>query len=498
MADNTEKLIRAGEYIIDTAEILSYRISDGGPGQGLQPFRMDIKGIIGKLEFDQNLFKGSMYGKIQVLDQSDVRTLLPITGLEKLNLSFHTPGLDGPRGVANHSHPFHITRIENVAPDIKSGKRIQAYDIYFNSREVMYNITRKVSKAYDGPVELAVEDIFRNKRYLNSSKQLYVEPTIHPTKVVIPNTSPFKAIHMLQQRAISKRYKNAHYLFYENNDGYHFRSLESLLAMAGAGRRPSRWTYRMQSQHMRSEQGNRDVITDLKGVSSWTLARPVDLVDSIVGGAYSSKLMEHDMFFKTVQTSEFDYTEDWEKSFHTEMSEERNLPIPESKFEDTGKSISEAYDSMVMLKSHTSNIHNESVNASGKYTTQKAISQRRLMLNGTLTFTAHGLSHLQVGDIINFDIPIIEPLAHNKKQRLSPQWAGRYLIYQLKHILMAPNKYTMEVKCFKESVETPYPEEHNSWTHVPMPPKETHSVYALDDTILGSAGISSKFGVGKK
>ena len=27
MADNTEKLIKAGEYIIDTAEILSYRIS---------------------------------------------------------------------------------------------------------------------------------------------------------------------------------------------------------------------------------------------------------------------------------------------------------------------------------------------------------------------------------------------------------------------------------------------------------------------------------------
>ena len=63
---------------------------------------------------------------------------------------------------------------------------------------------------------------------------------------------------------------------------------------------------------------------------------------------------------------------------------------------------------------------------------------------------------------------------------------------------MAPNTYTMQVKCFKESVETPYPEEHNSWTHVPMPPKETHNVYALDDTIIGNAGISSKFGIGKK
>lgn len=496
MSDNPEKLIKAGDYVIDTAEILSYRISDGGPGVGLEPQRIDIKGIIGKLEFDQNLFKHSMYGKIQVLDTTDVRTLLPLTGLEKLSLSFHTPGLEGPRGVANDSHPFHITRIENVAPDIKSGKRIQAYDIYFNSREVLFNVTRKVSKAYEGPVELGVEDIFRNKRYLNSRKQLYLEPTIHPTKVVIPNTSPFKAIHMLQQRAISKRYKNAHYLFYENNDGYHFRSLESLLAMAGSGRRPARWNYRMQVANIRAPHGTRDVVTDLKGVSSWSLTKPIDIVDSIVNGAYSSKLMEHDMFFKTVKTTDFDYTKDWEKHFHTEMSqEEKNLPLPEAKFENTGKPISEAYDSRVMLKSHTSNIHNESVNASAEYTTQKALSQRRLMLNGTLRFVANGLSHLQVGDIINFDIPVIETLGHNKKQRLSPYWSGRYLIYQLKHIITVPNSYTIEVKAFKESPETPYPIEHNEWSHVAYEDSKTHNIYELDDTILGNAGISKKFGL---
>ena len=151
MASNPEKLTRAGEYVIDNAEIISYRITGGGPGVGNVPYRMNITGIIGKIELDQNLFNHSMYGRIQVLDANDIRTILPITGLEKLNLSFHTPGLEGPRGVAgnDNGHPFHITRIENVAPDIKAGKNIQAYDIYFCSREVMFNQIRKVSKAYD-------------------------------------------------------------------------------------------------------------------------------------------------------------------------------------------------------------------------------------------------------------------------------------------------------------------------------------------------------------
>ena len=34
MASNPEKLTRAGEYVIDNAEIISYRITGGGPGVG--------------------------------------------------------------------------------------------------------------------------------------------------------------------------------------------------------------------------------------------------------------------------------------------------------------------------------------------------------------------------------------------------------------------------------------------------------------------------------
>ena len=360
----------------------------------------------------------------------------------------------------------------------------------------MFNQIRKVSKAYDGAVELAVEDIFKNKKYLNSRKDLYIEPTVHPTKIVIPNTTPFQAINMLQQRAIAERYQNANYLFYENNEGYHFRSLESLLAMSGAGRRPSRWRYRLQVQPIRHHSGGRDVSTDLKGVRSWSINKPVDMVNSLSTGAYASKLIEHDMFNKTVTTSEYDYAKDWENHFHTERSEEGNskIPLPSAKFEDTGKYLSEEFDSRVMLKSHTSNIHNDSYNASAKFTLQKAISQRRLLFNGTLTFVALGLSHLQVGDIITFDVPLIKPLGHNQKQKLSPYWSGRYLIYDLKHIVKRdPTEYLILVKAFKDNPETAYPEEHNEWTHVAQ--GQSHNAYDLDEQIIQKAGISSKFGL---
>ena len=126
-----------------------------------------------------------MYGKIQVLDTKDIRTILPITGLEKLNLTFHTPGLEGPNGSAsNGGHPFHITRIENVAPDIKSGKNVQAYDIYFSSREVMFNQIRKVSKAYDGQVELAVELFVSQPMLITACTVVRPYPALVPSAIL--------------------------------------------------------------------------------------------------------------------------------------------------------------------------------------------------------------------------------------------------------------------------------------------------------------------------
>ena len=160
MAQDKERLTKAGDYNLDVAEILSYKITGGAPGSQ-QPYRVDIKSIITQIDIQEDIFRHSMVGRIQVYDTQDVRTLLPIVGLERLNLKFHTPGLSGICAVANEGHPFHIYKIQSVAPDTKVvGAGGQVYDIFFCSRESYFNNIHKVSKAYEGHVELAVEDIF--------------------------------------------------------------------------------------------------------------------------------------------------------------------------------------------------------------------------------------------------------------------------------------------------------------------------------------------------
>ena len=44
----------------------------------------------------------------------DIRTVLPITGFEKLNLKFRTPGQDGVEFTNESGRQFHVYKIEKV------------------------------------------------------------------------------------------------------------------------------------------------------------------------------------------------------------------------------------------------------------------------------------------------------------------------------------------------------------------------------------------------
>jgi len=510
MAHSKERLTKAGDYSLDVAELLSYKITSGGhPPHGENaPYRVDIKPIILQIELQESIFSQSMVGKIQVYDTKDVRTLLPIVGLERLNLKFHTPGLTGINAVANDGHPFHIYKIEAVAPDNKTvGAGAQIYDIYFCSRESYFNNMRKVSKAYTGQVEIGVEDIFKNKRYLSSKKDLYFEPTKKSnSRLVVPNVKPFQAIAMLAKKAVSEKYENAGYLFYETKEGYQFRSIESLLAVAGSIARPAKFKYVYQMSNVRHHTGGKQIVQDLHGVYSWNLVKPVDVLNNLNEGGYGSKLIEHDMFNKTISTTEYDYFKDFGNHFHTEHSDggktSVKTPLPQMIFDDTTKGLNQAFDQKVMVKSSTSNIYDQQDpvlantlytldSISAKHTTQKAISQRVLLSNGILELKVPGNSVLQAGDIISFDMPLMQPVGANKAIESSPYWAGRYLIYDMKHIVnRIDDQYSIIIRCVKDTVPHPYVAEFNSWSH--FAERKTHNLYKIDNELLGRIQTSGE------
>ena len=298
------------------------------------------------MSITEDIFSNNIMGSVTVYDSQDIRTLLPITGLERLSFKFNTPGLPGYDMTEDNGIPFQIYKVDSVRKDEQNDIG-QFYKIYFCSPEMYYNQLASVSKAYSGPVENAVVDILRQKKYLNSKKPFYFENTATNAKYVIPSLKPYAAINYLSTQTISGKYNNAGYLFYETSKGFHFRSLGSLLALGGARARPTRWNYQTQITNVKD--GKKDEVKDvqkrLQNIIKYEIGKPVDTMSNIMGGMYANKLVVHDAFNKTIKTHNFNYKDNYEKEFHTETigsaSDSNKMITPIAQLNDTGKSLYE-------------------------------------------------------------------------------------------------------------------------------------------------------------
>ena len=451
-------LDRVGKYNLSELNIISYQQVDN------EPRFIDIKGITLTLSITEDIFSNNIMGSIIVYDTQDIRTLLPITGLERLSFKFNTPGLPGYDMSEGTGIPFQIYKVDSVRKDEQNDIG-QFYKIYFCSPEMYYNQMASVSKAYSGPIENAVLDLLRQKKYLNSKKPFYFENTATNAKYVIPSLKPYKAINYLSSQTLSGKYNNAGYLFYETSKGFHFRSLGSLLALGGARARPTRWNYQTQITNVKD--GKKDEVKDiekrLQNILKYEIGKPVDTLSNMVGGMYANKLVVHDAFNKTIKTHNFNYKENYAKEFHTETigsaADINKMITPIAQLNDTGKSLYEEADSKKMVVTETSKVHNDYEFTPTNLTLPKIVSQMSQYKNMNLTILAHGYTMLNAGDIINFTEAIRQP---GEKKTDNPYTSGRYLIMAIKHTISVESKsHEMVLKCFKDSVRTPLPKEED-------------------------------------
>lgn len=457
-AHEKDILDKVGKYNLSELSIISYRQDK----EESLPKSMDIKGITLTMSITEDIFSNNIVGSVVVYDTQDIRTILPLTGLERLSLKFNTPGLPGYDMSETGGVPFQIYKVDSITkdPDNDIG---QFYKIFFCSPEMYANQVATVSRAYAGPLENAVKDILRNKKYLNSKKSFYFENTSTNAKYVIPSLKPYKAINFLSSQCLSAKYNNAGYLFYENAKGYHFRSLESMLAMGGAVARPTRWNF--QSQVNMVADSNKDEVKDIQRrmqqIIKYEFGKQVDTLSNIIDGLYANRVIVHDAFNKTIKTHDFNYKDNYAKGYHLESigsaEDEFKFITPETQLNDTGKSLYEYPNAKKMVVTETSSVHNDYEFTPVNETLPKITSQMAGYKNMNMSLLVYGNTSLNCGDVINFSAPVMQP---GEKKPTNPYTSGRYLIMAIKHTISVESRtHEMTLRCFKDSVRTPYPKE---------------------------------------
>ena len=114
MADLEKDILdRVGKYNLNELTIISYKQDE----EESAPKFIDIKGITLTMSINEDIFHNSLQGVVTVYDMQDIRSLLPLTGLERLSLSFNTPGFDGYDFTEDNGTPFQIYKVDRIKRD---------------------------------------------------------------------------------------------------------------------------------------------------------------------------------------------------------------------------------------------------------------------------------------------------------------------------------------------------------------------------------------------
>ena len=109
----------------------------------------------------------------------------------------------------------------------------QTYLLNFCSEENVVSASRRISKSYRGKtMSSIVTDILTKQLKVTPEKlrATNIENTSGVHDVIIPFLNPLTAISWLASRTVSSSAKSrgATFMFYENTQGYNFKSLETL------------------------------------------------------------------------------------------------------------------------------------------------------------------------------------------------------------------------------------------------------------------------------
>ncbi len=294
---------------------------------------------------------------------------------------------------------------------------------------------------------------------------IHIELTKNIRKYVIPNLNPFQTIELLRKEAVSSEEQAPHFLFYENPEGFHFRTLDSLIGSQGDLSVDHKRTYKFEPP-----QENEPPQDTMATILSWQVEDNTNNFLSTKLGMHGSTLYYHDIFNKNIQKFVFDYTKDsFSKRNSTNQEDKSSGSLVSQGTIDMKKTITEFPDSKIFVHPTASdNLHTEGTDNNAEEWLQESISRELEREYFTLKIETYGNTDIMVGDMINVMIPSNKPLSVSSgKDAIDPILSGRYLISSLHHKVTPTDQvHIMVMTIMKDSVSiaTPvkdvqYPEE---------------------------------------
>ena len=404
--------------------------------------RIDITNSILGIDYYEDILSPCITMTMQLMNSYSIFSGLPIRGGESVSMQIETAS---GTFVLEGENAMFVTKLAGLDAE----KQSESFTLFLSSKEGLQNETVRCCKKYNNSnINTHVEDILTNT--LQTTKIGKIEQTSNTYSFIGNNKKPFHILTWLGPKSVStlssqsgtsgKEAKGtAGFLFYENKDGFNFRSIDSLVSntqlQSSSSNKENIFKYNYSGKGM-IESNN---LNNNFEILNYNYEKNIDLMKSLRVGMYVNKT-----YFYNMYTQELDIYKYRLKDELGDKTLGGNESIAIS--EQFGNSITRI---LVRASDHGTLDSKGTFTQSGRDNADmaKSFSRYNLLFTQALNMNVPCNVKLKAGDIIYAQFPKME--AGSSKEVDSEQ-SGNYLIKELRHHF-SPNEMLTSLRLVRDS-----------------------------------------------
>lgn len=408
----------------------------------------DLTKVITGFFYYENIFQPFVTGVMNVADAgNNFIGTLPIQGGERVTIEIKDSFED------SHEYEMYIWKVYNRT----FTKSLQTYNLALISKEALYNEGVRLTEILKGTPDTIAKKILKD--YLNTGKDINVETSKYQV-IFYPNgKKAHSIIQSLAQKAVpsvssstegnadkttsggttglsgdtKKASGTAGYLFFENKDGFNFKSIDYYYSTGddkfGGESEVATYTARPAKSN------------DRYTIEEYKFSNEIDLLEQMRSGAYASHLVLYNYSTGFYEEYRYNMQENFSGMAHL-GSQSKLGSMQETLSINPSRVMSIILDHETFHSDEKPGSPDERDNDGGsgadypdyqKYWLAQSMARRYFMENQKMEITVPGNMNLKVGDKIKVMLPNMAAESLRKEEKYDRENSGTYLISAISH-----------------------------------------------------------------
>ena len=409
--------------------------------------KKDLTNSITSVDYYEDILSPCVTMTIDVINSYSIFNRLPIRGGESVSMEIETVSgtflLDG-------ENAMYVYKVSNL--DAQNTN--ESFTLHLVSREGLTNETVRCQTVYRGNLKNTVTKILKDVLKTNKFKDENIEQTSNSYSFIGNNKKPFHTLQWLGPKSVSTisggptgtsggdqsgiAKGTAGFFFYENKDGFNFRSIDSLVSNtrieASISNKKKVYNYSYDQKVIEHNNLNNNF-----KIINYNFEKNIDLMKSLRVGMYSNKTYFYDLYSNSLDL--YKYTiKDQVKS---KLGASEGIVVSDEFGDSTTR---------IMVRVADRGVLNPNGSVSDRLRSgadmSMAYSRYNLLFSQALNMNVPLNINLKCGDIVYAQFPKMEPANTGE---VDPEQSGFYLIKELRHHFDPTNKMLTSIRLIRDS-----------------------------------------------